>query len=162
MKNESLFRCEKDCFKKTLEAIEWFLEYGIPVDLVCTVMDYNWQDLAYVAHLAEQIGASSLTFSGIIPEGRAKHMAVFDYRIVKEEILHLREELSLPIRTVRMFNVDFSSCHKGMDMIGIDYLGYVHPCLQDKLPDALNINDYSLEECIEHLDNNYSQCNCYN
>lgn len=148
-------------YQKTINAIKLLVNKGISVDVVCTVMKTNLHKLKDVAEICNKLGVSSLTFSGLILEGRAQvEESVYDLQEVKKIIDNLRSTSKIPIRTVRMFNNDFSICHKGIDMIGIDYLGNIHPCLQDKIKNPLNINQHSLRECIDDIRNKMKKCKC--
>ena len=153
-------RGDLDCYDKTLRAIGYLIEEGISVDVVCTVMELNQNELEDVATTVRRAGASSLTYSGLILKGNAQDNSLaIDYTRVRETIERIRSEAAIPIRTVRMFNFDHLSCHKGIDIVGIDYKGLVHPCLQDKISDARNINDDTLADCIEYIDN-HNNCIC--
>ena len=155
-------RGDLGCYDKTLRAIGYLLEEGISVDVVCTVMQQNCNELEDVARTACQVGVSSLTYSGLIPDGRARDKKYsVDYAKIRETIDRIRSESTIPIRTVRMYNFDYSNCHKGIDMVGIDYKGFVHPCLQDKMSDALNLNEHTLAECISYIDSHNNHiCSC--
>ena len=157
-------RNNKYSYNKTITSIKELISAGIKVDVVCTVMQTNKFKLKEVAEKCEELGVSSLTFSGLILEGRAeKSEGEYNLQEVMAVINNLRQQFKLPIRTVRLCNNDYSVCHKGMDMIGIDYLGNVHPCLQDKIENPLNIKNHSLKDCINNVLINLNQnpCSCY-
>jgi len=63
-------RGDKSCFRNTLRAIEEFTRKGVSVDVVCTLMDSNLHEAKSVLRLCESIGVDSLTFSGLIIDGR--------------------------------------------------------------------------------------------
>ena len=156
-------RGNRDCFRQTVQAIGFLREENIPVDAVCTLMDSNCDQITEVVKLAELLHVSSLTFSGLIPAGRAKNMiAYYDLNAIRTTLDELRAASSVPIRTVRLLSTDYSACHKGMDMIGVDHMGYVHPCLQDPLQNTLNLQHHTLAECISFIHGLPStKCCCY-
>lgn len=163
-KTHCAIRGDNDCFKKTINAVKMAVQNGIEVDIVCTVMKLNLDNIDAVFNIAQDLGAASLTFSGLILEGRASNMDDgYNIDALKDKIVKLRQNSFIPIRTVRLLNDDYSVCHKGKDMIGIDYLGNVHPCLQDKMLNPYNIMDYSLHDCIEHIRNSskIGGCACF-
>lgn len=154
-------RNNKFSYQKTINAIKLLVNNDICVDVVCTVMKSNLHKLKEVVEVCNKLGVSSLTFSGLILEGRAQvEESLYDLQEIKKIIDNLRVTSKIPIRTVRMFNNDFSICHKGIDIIGIDYLGNVHPCLQDKIKDPLNINQHSLKDCIDNIRKKVKKCKC--
>lgn len=152
-------RGDKSCYRNTLRAIEGFTRRGVHVDVVCTLMDSNLHEAESVLRLCESIGVASLTFSGLIIDGRAEPgQATYTTGDVQNMIGTLRESAEIPVRTVRLLNADYSCCHKGIDMIGIAYDGSVHPCLQDKLSSSMNISNHTLAECISFVRKNNDHC----
>lgn len=157
-------RNNETSYKKTVSAIEFLVNEGISVDVVCTLMKLNYEKIEKVVQLCEKLGVSSITFSGLILKGRAQvSESITDLEKISTIINSLRKKFTIPIRTVRLLNDDFSICHKGMDMIGIDYLGNVHPCLQDKISSPLNIKEHTLKDCIDNVRKTllHSPCACY-
>lgn len=147
-------RGDRNCFRRTVQAIGFLREENIPVDVVCTLMDGNLDQIAEVVKLAEQLQVSSLTFSGLISAGRAENVIPhYDFNAIRTTLDEFRATSSVPIRTVRLLSTDYSSCHKGIDMIGADHMGYVHPCLQDPLLNTFNLQHHTLAECIAFIRN---------
>lgn len=145
-------RGNKDCFQKTLKGIELLRSKNINVDVVCMAIRSNIDKLSEVVSLTTNLGVSSITFSGLILDGRASRSELdIDFDKLKIEINDLRKKSGIPIRSVRLFNEDFSICHKGMDMVSVDYLGDIHPCLQSKMKNPMNIANCSLKEGIVHM-----------
>lgn len=154
-------RGNKECFQKTLKGIELLRSKNIAVDIVCMAMKSNINKLSEVITLATNLEVSSITFSGLILAGRASKLEQnIDFDKLKTEISHLRATSKIPIRTVRLFNEDFSICHKGEDMISIDYLGDIHPCLQSKMKNPMNIADCSLKDGIAYMKANIPRRSC--
>jgi MoaA/NifB/PqqE/SkfB family radical SAM enzyme len=154
-------RGNKDCFKRTLKSIELLRNKSINVDIVCMVMKSNIEKLSEVVSLTTDLGVSSITFSGLILAGRASKSELdIDLVELKTKIHDLRKKSEIPIRTVRLFNDDFSTCHKGVDMVSVDYLGDIHPCLQSKMENPMNIASCSLKEGIAHMRANIPTGGC--
>lgn len=152
-------RGDKSCYRNTIRAIEGFTRRGVNVDVVCTLMDSNLHEAESVWQLCENIGVASLTFSGLIIDGRAQQgQATYTTGEVRRIIGALRERSKIPVRTVRLLNEDYSCCHKGIDMIGIAHDGSVHPCLQDKLQSSMNISDHTLAECMSFVRESNDRC----
>ena len=148
-------RGDSECYDKTLNAISILCKNNVKVDIVCMVLNNNWRSLKTVVNIAEQIGASSITFSGLILRGRAKREQVVENMDkVKGIINDLKEKSKIPIRTVKLFSNDYTVCHKGVDILGIDYLGNIHPCLQFKMEKAINLENISLTQAIDYVSKN--------
>lgn len=158
-----MLRGNKNAYSNTVRAIKSFVQKNVVVDVVCTLMNSNINETQDIVKMCESIGVASVTFSGLIIDGRAnKSQATYTIEKVKHIIGELRQTSSIPIRTVRLLNNDYSCCHKGIDMIGISYDGGIHPCLQDKFETTINISNHSLAECISYVrDKSCGICKCY-
>ena len=149
--SHNLMRRNTEAYGRTIRGINYLVEEGIPVDVVCIVTNDTVNYLNDVAEAVFQNGASSITYSGLIIKGRATIEMCPDDETVTQAIDKVRSQFDKPIRTVRLLNKDFSECHKGQDIIGIDAEGYVHPCLLSTIGKYINLNDYSLNEAITLL-----------
>jgi len=137
------FRGVKSSFKKTVNGIRLLLAKDIKVDVVCVPHKKNLEDISDLIDFLYNLGVSSLTFSGIIYNGRAKEnqdslkIDQHDMDKLKSIIFEKREKYKseFPIRTVRLFKTEMKDeCHRAEDIVGIDAGGFVHPCLLYKFP----------------------------
>ena len=150
-------RGDNECYDRTLKAISFLRSYNVKVDVVSMIMEATADKLNDVIETSKKLGVSSLTFSDLILKGNAREdQRVRDRQQVINKILILRNKTSFPIRTVKLVDSGFEMCHKGIDMVSIDYKGDVHPCLQSKVENPINIQNSSLKNALKHMRENIS------
>ena len=160
--SHNFIRRNQNAYAKTIKGIEYLAKENIPVDVVCIVTKHTTGYLQDAAYAAFQHGAESITYSGLILEGKATENMLPNDKQVTEAFDDIRSKFNKPVRTVRLINQDYSECHKGSDIIGIDSGGYIHPCLLSKIEKHISLKEYSLEDAVNLLrilkDDKASKC----
>lgn len=158
------FRGVKSSFRKTVDGIRHLVSNCIKIDVVCVPHQKNIKDIVGLIDFLYGLGVSSLTFSGIIYNGRAKEnqdiLKISNHNLdtLKKIIFRKRDEYKdkFPIRTVRLLKTErLEECHKSEDILGIDGAGFVHPCLLCKFPrnQENNVIDNKLINVIGNIRN---------
>lgn len=124
-------------YDRTIKGIRTLIEAGHQVHLTCVVTKYNYQRLPEVFEIAQELGADSLAFLGLIESHIANPEARNGLKLTEEELQQVRETIttlrshsSMKVNTKRIFpQVVEERCTAGTRILGITAEGELRKCI---------------------------------
>jgi MoaA/NifB/PqqE/SkfB family radical SAM enzyme len=124
-------------YDRTIKGIRTLIGAGHQVHLTCVVTKYNFQRLTEVFEIAQDLGADSLAFLGLIESQMANPDAGSGLKLTAEELQQVRETISglrnhstMKLNTKRIFpQLAEESCTAGTRILGITAEGELRKCI---------------------------------
>lgn len=143
---------EFHAFERSLNGIQALKKHEIDVDVNSIVCKINYEYLDNMIDFVHDLSVRSLNLIGLFWKGKAainrtslelnQKEIEHCYRVVQQKRQFLS---SFPIRTTRLFaKPPFQECPAGESVIGIDYEGYLHPCLNLTTGNSFDLNKLSI------------------
>lgn len=161
-------RQNEKSWENCLDSIAKIKQAGIPVSIVTTLNQWNYDELGYLANFVNYIRADCWQIQLTFPTGRAKEQTSF---LVTEEMFaktfnlisfFRRQYPNVRIEAADCFafadaglirDNDWYGCQAGITSIGIDAEGNVMPCLAMRLAAFCgNVKDKPLKEIWKNSD----------
>jgi putative heme d1 biosynthesis radical SAM protein NirJ2 len=139
------FRGIPGAYNLTMEGMKNCREMGLKFQIHTTVMDWNYDEIEKITHLAIEVGASAHHVFFLVPTGRAAHLAsgimnAKKYEQLLERLMDKQKEISIELKPTCAPQFMRIAKQKGMNMrftrgciAGIAYciispIGNVQPC----------------------------------